>query len=340
VTTSPEPAAPDPSQQELDAGADPVLVPGPWQHRLVPAGGARFHVALCEPTRAAQDEAPGPGTTRSRRGRDRGSDLVVLLHGFPQHWWAWRHQLVALARWGHRVAALDLRGCGASDKTPRGYDTPTLAADVAGVVRALGASRAVVVGQGLGGSVAWAMPALEPATTRAIGVLSAPPPPTTAMRALTPRHVVTHRHALGLQVPLLAGHRLRGDLVPELLARWAGPGWPSPAEARRYADAMSAPWAARAAVERHRWEVRSPLRRDGRRFRAATDQPVEVPVLQLHGELDGLVPPAAARPRPGRTPADHRLEVLPRVGHFLAEEAPERVTALLLDWLAGLSSRP
>ena len=319
-----------------------MLVPGPWQHRLVPAGGARFHVALCEPSRPPGPGTTGPGTTGpaatgpDRRPGARTDDLVVLLHGFPEHWWAWRHQLVALSRAGHRVAAMDLRGCGASDKTPRGYDTPTLAADVAGVVRALGASRAVVVGQGLGGSVAWAMPALEPETTRAIGVLSAPPPPTTAARALTPRHVVTHRHALGLQLPLVADRRLRGDLVPELLARWAGPGWPSPAEARRYAAAMAAPWAARAAVERHRWEVRSPLRRDGRRFRAAADQPVEVPVLQLHGELDGLVPLSAARPRPGRAPADHRLEVVPRAGHFLAEEAPDRVTALLLEWLAGL----
>lgn len=291
----------------------------------MPAGGARFHVALCEP-------APPAGGPRAAGP----ADLVVLLHGFPQHWWAWRHQLVDLARAGHRVAAMDLRGCGASDKTPRGYDTPTLAADVAGVVRALGASSAVVVGQGVGGSVAWAMPALEPETTRAVGVLSAPAPPTTALRALAPRHVVTHRHALGLQLRL-GGRRLRGDLVPELLARWAGPGWPSGVEAQRYAAAMAAPWAARAAVERHRWEVRSPLRRDGRRLRAALDRPVRVPVLQLHGELDGLVPLADARPR--RPPADHRLEVVPGAGHFLAEEAPERVTALLGEWLAGLPGR-
>ncbi|WP_298806378.1 alpha/beta fold hydrolase [uncultured Pseudokineococcus sp.] len=288
----------------------------------MPAGGARFHVALCEP--------PGPPAT-GRAGR---ADLVVLLHGFPQHWWAFRHQLVALAAAGHRTAAMDLRGAGASDKTPRGYDTPTLASDVAGVVRALGASRAVVVGQGLGGSVAWAMPALEPATTRAVAALSAPAPPTTALRALSPRHVVSHRHALGLQTRLVGGHRLQGDLVPELLARWAGPGWPSPAEARRYAEAMAAPWAARAAVERHRWELRSPLRRDGRRLRAALERPVDVPVLQLHGELDGLVPLASARPR--RAPAQHRLEVLPGVGHFLAEEAPQQVTDELLRWLADL----
>ncbi|MEJ5945421.1 alpha/beta hydrolase [Pseudokineococcus basanitobsidens] len=314
-----------------------MLVPGPWEHRLVPAGGARFHVAVC---------APSPGG-RATAGTVGGGDLVVLLHGFPQHWWAWRHQLVSLSAAGHRVAAMDLRGCGASDKTPRGYDTPTLAADVGGVVRALGATRAVVVGQGLGGAVARAMPALEPATTRAVAVLSAPEAPLSALAALGPRHVVTHRHAVGLQLPVLGGRRLRGDLVPELLARWAGPGWPSPAEAQRYAAAMSAPWAARAAVERHRWEVRSPLRRDGRRLRAALERPVDVPFLEVRGELDGLTPPVAARRPGGRHPGGrpggraagrpgHRVEVLPGVGHFLAEEAPEQVGTLLRDWLADL----
>ena len=282
----------------------------------MPAGGARFHVAVAGP--------PGPAT----------APLVVLLHGFPQHWWAWRHQIPALADAGHRVAAVDLRGSGASDKTPRGYDTTTLAADVGGVVRALGASRAVVVGQGLGGQVAWAMPALEPATTVAVGVLSAAPPTAPPLAALAPRHVVSHRHTVGLQLPLVAGRRLRGELVPELLARWAGPGWPGAAEARRYAAAMSTPWASRAAVDRHRWEVRSPLRRDGRRLRAALERPLTVPVLQLHGELDGLLPPRAARPPAGWAGPGHRFEVLPGVGHFLAEEAPAAVTGRLLGWLA------
>ena len=78
-----------------------VLIDGPWEHRLVAAGGSRFHVA---------ELGEGP--------------LVVLLHGFPQFWWAWRHQLVALAEGGFRVAAMDLRGYGASDKTPQSVRAP------------------------------------------------------------------------------------------------------------------------------------------------------------------------------------------------------------------------
>ena len=95
---------------------------------MVAANGARFHVAVA---------GEGP--------------LVLLLHGFPTFWWTWRHQLPALAAAGHRVAAMDLRGFGASDKPPRGYDPRTLAEDVSGVIRSLGDRDAVVVGQGLGG---------------------------------------------------------------------------------------------------------------------------------------------------------------------------------------------
>ena len=116
-----------------------VLIDGPWRHRFVAANGARFHVA---------EAGEGP--------------LVVLLHGFPQHWWCWRDQLTGLADAGYRVAAMDLRGYGASDKPPRGYDTPTLAADVAAVVRSLGEPAATIVGHDWGAFIAWAMPVLFP----------------------------------------------------------------------------------------------------------------------------------------------------------------------------------
>ena len=127
-----------------------VLVEGPWRHRLVAAHGARFHVA---------ELGAGP--------------LVLLLHAFPQFWWAWRHQLVALADAGYRAVAMDLRGYGASDKPPRGYDTPTSAADVAALVRALGERDAVVVGHGISGRTAWALPSLHPDQVRGIVVAGA-----------------------------------------------------------------------------------------------------------------------------------------------------------------------
>src|SRR5699024_7277041 len=128
-----------------------------WEHRMIPANGTRIHAAVAGPDHG---EAP----------------LVVLLHAYPQCWFAWRHQLVQLSQSGYRVAALDLRGYGASDKPPGRYDIPVLADDVAAVIRSLGAHRATVAGHGLGGQVAWALPSRNPEVVEAIAVLAAPHP--------------------------------------------------------------------------------------------------------------------------------------------------------------------
>ena len=102
--------------------------------------------------------------------------LVLLLHGFPQFWWTWRQQLVDLADSGYRAVAVDLRGYGASDKPPRGYDTPTLAADIAALVTALGERDAMVVGNDVGGLLAWTMAAMHPRVVRRLAVLGAAHP--------------------------------------------------------------------------------------------------------------------------------------------------------------------
>ena len=107
-----------------------MRLPGPWRQHFVSANGIRLHVV---------EQGAGP--------------LVVLLHGFPEFWWAWRHQLPGLAERGFRVAAIDLRGYGESDKPPRGYDLWTLAGDVSGLIGALGETRAAVVGHGWGGLI-------------------------------------------------------------------------------------------------------------------------------------------------------------------------------------------
>ena len=139
------------------AGVRDILIDGPWQHVDIAANAARFHVAR------------GRGFAGSRR-------LVLLLHGFAEFWWAWRHQIPALDRAGYAVAALDLRGYGASDKTPRGYDPRSSAADIAGVVRSLGHRQAVLVGHDWGGMVAWATAAYASEQVRALAMIAAPHP--------------------------------------------------------------------------------------------------------------------------------------------------------------------
>ena len=296
--------------------ASSVLIEGPWEHRFVAANGARFHVA---------ELGEGP--------------LVLLLHGFPQFWWAWRDQMTALAEAGYRAAAVDLRGYGASDKPPQGYDTFTLAADVASIVRSLGAAEAVVVGTGSGGWIAWSMAVLQPAVTRAVVSLGMPHPLVLRRASMSrPTQLRAGSYLWRLQAPFLAEHQMTASprYVERLLRDWSAPGsdWPTPAVARRYADAMALPFVAHSAAEYYRWVFRSQLRLDGRRFAGRLKAPVTVPVLHLHGELDGavLARHASGSARYATGPFDQH--VVAGAGHFLAEEATEVVNARLLRWLA------
>ncbi|ACZ32042.1 alpha/beta hydrolase fold protein [Xylanimonas cellulosilytica DSM 15894] len=298
-----------------------ALVEGPWKHEFVPANGARFHVALAGPERGS---AP----------------LVVLLHGFGQFWWTFRDQITALADAGYRVAAMDLRGTAASDKPPSGYDTPTRTRDVAGVVRSLGHDRAVVVGHGFGGAVAWSMASLQPAITAGVAALACPHPARVhapLVQQLTPQAL---RLIAFAQLPTLPERRLREtDLLERVFA--LGAAQPLPADAvALYKTVLRIPFAAHTAAEALRWNVRSTSPRpDGRRFTAAVRRVVTLPTLQVHGALDGLVRRDRADADGAAFSRDFRFEVLDDVGHYLPEEAPERTTELLLDWLPRATAR-
>ncbi len=292
-----------------DPGA--LLVDGPWQHREVTASGLRFHVAEHGP-------ADGP--------------LVVLLHGFPEFWWSWRHQLVALGDAGLRVVAPDLRGYGGSDKPPRGYDLVTLAADLAALVRALGAPEAHVVGHDWGGAIGWTAATLHPSVVRRLSVVSVPHPLRfeQALRRNRQQQRLSTYMAL-MQVPRVPERRItEGTLVTELLHRWGGPGFPDEETERLCTSALRVPGAAHCAAEYYRWAFRSQLRPSGRRVAQRLAAGVRAPVLQLHGALDGCILPSSAR---GCEPWAHGgLEYveLAGVGHFPHQESPEQVTDLLL----------
>jgi pimeloyl-ACP methyl ester carboxylesterase len=284
----------------------------------VAANGARFHVAEC---------GDGP--------------LVLLLHGFPEFWWAWRHQLPALAAAGYRAVAMDLRGYGGSDKTPRGYDPTTVSGDVTGVIRSLGETRAVVVGHGWGGWAAWATAGLRPTNVRAVAVLAMAHPRRLRATMLRPAQVRAGGYLIGYQSPVLPERALIADdavRVERLLRSWSAPGsaFPSDEEARRYRAAMGIWPASHCALEYHRWAVRSVPRLDGRRFYRRMGEPVRVPVLHLQGSLDPTMLPATARGSGEYVAGEYTWHELAGVGHFPHEEAPELVTGLLAQWLAGL----
>ncbi|MET8141999.1 alpha/beta hydrolase [Sphaerisporangium sp. NPDC005288] len=290
-------------------------IPGPWTHRSVHAGNGMFHVV---------EAGEGP--------------LVLLLHGFPQFWWTWRHQLESLAGAGYRAVAVDLRGYGASDKPPRGYDLPSLAGSMAGLIRALGETCAVVVGHDWGGLVAWTMGATDPKVVHRLVTVSAPHPLRLRQAILgnpfgRPK---AGRHLLGYQLPLLPERRLTkhgAAQVGRLLDAWSGPGGLQEEVTATYRDAFSIPTVAHCALEYHRWFVRSQLRPDGMRYRKLMRTELEMPTLQLHGAADTCMPPRAAQGSSRYVAAPYRWRLLEGVGHFPHEERPEQFDAELLGWL-------
>ncbi|WP_128683547.1 alpha/beta fold hydrolase [Actinomyces qiguomingii] len=301
-----------------------VTRPGPWTHRHITAGGTRFHVVLAGP------EAPldTTGTAAGAPGH-----LVILLHGFPECWWTWRHVIPALADAGCRVAALDLRGFGGSDRPPSGYDLMTLARDVAAVVRALGHDHAAIVGAGLGGQVGWTLACLEPELTVGLIPIGAPHP--LAVRSLPMRTVMgsTGQH-LFFNIPLLPERSLQTTAgVERLLRSWAAPATrPLVTEAAEYyAALLSRPGAAHSALENTR---RSTLTRAEIQV---LNRPTTVPVLSVQGEFDP-VQPARAHARDTHHVAGILQQVtIHGVGHFPQEEAPDRLVDVLLPFLTELA---
>src|SRR5882757_5909473 len=141
--------------------------------------------------------------------------LVLLVHGFPESWFSWRHQIDALAAAGFRVVAPDLRGYGKSD-APEAIDQYTilhLVGDMVGVLDALGAPTAVIVGHDWGASVAWQAARLRPDRFRAVVALSVPFRPRGPVRptSVMPRTADAQFYMLYFQNPGVAEAELERD---------------------------------------------------------------------------------------------------------------------------------
>ncbi len=294
-----------------------VLVPGPWTHRDVSTNGTRLHIA---------ELGEGP--------------LVLLVHGFPEFWWSWHRQLVALAEAGYHAVACDLRGYGASDKPPRGYDIFTAAADVAGLIRALGERDAVVVGQDCGGFLAWATATLHPQNVSHL-VVSGAPHPLRMRQAIFSElrgQFKASSYLLGYQLPWRPERELVQDdaaLVATLLRRWSGPGFPDAETERRDREAMQIPGVAHSSMEYFRWVFRSQVRPDGWRMVRAMRELVTAPTLQIHGLLDSCVLASTAEGSGQFVAAPYTWHPIPQAGHFPHQETPEAFNAMLLSWLTA-----
>ncbi len=282
------------------------------------------------PLEGRWSDAPG---TRLRYVVAGDGPLVVLLHGFPEFWYAWRRLLPALVRAGFRVAAPDLRGYGGSDKPPAvaDYRVRLLAGDVAGLLDAEGADGADVVGHDWGAGVAWTYAMAHPQRLRRLAVLNGPHPVALLRGLRNPRQALRSWYMLAMQPPTLPELALRrGDFAPlaRLLQREPLVAGAFGAEdLARYREAWRQPGALTAMLHYYR----AAARHRGGDVRV---QPVRAASLVVWGDRDRHLLSGLATPPSGLAPGA-RVVHLPDASHWLHHEQPARVAALLTDHLHG-----
>jgi pimeloyl-ACP methyl ester carboxylesterase len=284
-------------RSSLSRVSEPPQVDGVSHHR-VRARGIEFHYA----------EAGG------------GDDVVLCLHGWPQHWYEWRHLLPSLAVC-HRVLALDLRGYGWSEAPESGYEKEELASDVLAVLDELGIERLKLVGHDWGGWIGFLLCLREPERIErflALDIL----PPWTGLREMWPYLWKLWYQWLILS-PVL-GYRLHrsGWLVPRILVGGSvrREVWDQ-ATIAAFSDTFTEPARARAAVQTYRvFNLREmPAIVRGRYAKAR----LRVPTRLLFGQEDPL--PRQALRGYERHADEMELELVPACGHFIADELPDLV---------------
>jgi len=303
--------------------------PSEWRHETAYVNDVKLHYVTLDPNPAAVDHPTG------------AAPLVVLLHGFPEYWYTWRHLLSPLADAGYRVVAPDLRGYNRSS-APAGVDSyrmGELVADVRGLIGHRGAPAATIVGHDWGGLIGWECALREPDLVSQLVVINAPHPDVYRHRLFrSPAQLCRSWYVFAVQLPwvperLLAvdGYRLLGDS----LSQTAGSGVFTEADIERYRAAMRRSESLSGPLNYYRAIARETVATQLRSFlpgEMLTRRTVERPTLVLWGErdpvlglelLDGL----------DEVVTELRLRRLPDTGHWPHLERPNRVVEEMLAFL-------
>jgi pimeloyl-ACP methyl ester carboxylesterase len=313
-------------------------------HRIVPTNGINLHIA---------EAGSGP--------------LVLLLHGWPESWYSWRHQLPALAQAGYHAVAPDVRGYGQSDKPypVEAYAMKEIVADFVGLLDALGEEKAVVVGHDWGAPMAWTSAILHPERYRAVAGLSvahtgrSPAPPVETMRQIFGDNFF---YIVYFQDEGVAEKEFEADPKRSLrLILWtaSGDAPPMPAFAGKpktsgFLDGIVEPeqlpsWLTEADIDFYAGEFkRSGFRgginryrnmdRDWRELPQLEGARITQPALFIAGEKDGVIAmqPGAIDTLKGLCDDFRGSVLLPGAGHWTQQERPAEVNKALIDFLNGL----
>ncbi|MEU9380782.1 alpha/beta hydrolase [Streptomyces sp. NPDC048279] len=314
-------------------------------HRVVSGGGRRIHLV---------EQGAGP--------------LVLLVHGFPESWYSWRHQLPVLAAAGYRAVAIDVRGYGRSSApaAPDAYRMAGLVEDNVLVVRALGEESAVVVGHDWGSAIAANSALLRPDVFRAVGLLSVPYAPRGGPR---PSDVFARMGGEEFYVSYFqeAG-RAEGEIEPDVRGWLAGfyaafsgdtmpgPGAPDPHFVGaggllrdRFPVGRLPGWLGERDLDVYAGEFERTgltgalnryrnMDRDWEDLAAYDGAPITQPSLFAGGGLDASTTwlADAIEAYPVTLPGLVSSHVLDGCGHWIQQERPDEINRLLVDWLAAL----
>jgi epoxide hydrolase 4 len=283
-----------------------------WSHHTTRVGDVDFHFV---------EAGSGP--------------LVLLLHGFPEFWYSWRHQLPVLAAAGFRVIAPDLPGYNESSRplAVRRYRLRSIVDDVRGLIETLGGAPACIVGHDWGGVIAWRLAALNPHLVKKLVVLNAPQP-AAYLRELkrNPGQWLRSSYATFFQLPWLPEMVLRAGnfalIERGLRTQPIRPGAFSKCDITKYKLALSRTGGLSGPLNYYRAAARWP----GDLYNEP--QIVTAPSLLLWGERDPFLSVRLTENLTNWVP-NLRIRKLQNASHWLQNDAPDEVTQALIDFCSN-----
>src|ERR1019366_7701177 len=287
-----------------------MLTTETWQHRDIITNGIRMHYVI---------QGTGP--------------LLVLLHGFPEFWYSWRHQILFLAEQGYTVVAPDLRGYNDNDKPRTGYKVATLLRDIVGLIKGLGEEKAIIVGHDWGGVLAWQFAQDYPQMTERLIVMNAPHPAAFARELRTIKQLRKSWYVFAFQIPwlpeFLLGRR-HAELIGRMLYGSAVHKTAFPPDVlAQYRDAMSKPGALNASLNYYRAVFRRPASALN-----GTRTIIHTPTLLIWGDQDVALDSNLTRGLEQWVP-NLQIRHLPDSGHWVQQEKPAEVNMFLQEFLVS-----
>jgi epoxide hydrolase 4 len=266
-----------------------------------------------------------------------GERLALCLHGFPEHAYSWRNQMPLLARLGYRVWAPNLRGYGATDSPSEvsAYQPRTLVEDIASLIRAANAKETLVVAHDLGAVLAWLLAMDQPQIINRLIILNLPHPACFAREVRKPTQLAKSWYTLFFQLPWLPEKilgRCHGRGAAELIRNTScKPALFTDEILEIYRFNAARPGGLRAMLNWYRGFFRS----GGLKHFFGRHIPViRIPTLFLWGDSDVALSLRTTRGTE-KYVSDLTFRVLPGVSHWIQQEAPEEVNAMLEAWLLG-----